>query len=78
MAEIVRVCKQSHLYFVSVYDNKGRSVYVLYRRRPEGDPRQGGIRVNKCRGGERARLNMVRRAAGVTPAPKPDTKESAF
>lgn len=79
MAEIVRICKQSHLYFVPVHD-KGRGAYVIYRRRPAGDPGQGGIRVNKCSGGERALLNMVKRAAGIQPAaaPKPDPKETAF
>lgn len=79
MAEIIRICKKSRLYFVSV-DDKGHGAYVLYRRRPEGDPRQDGIRINKCRGGERALLNMTKRAAGIptATAPKPDPKESAF
>lgn len=79
MAEIVAICKQRHLYFVPIND-KGRRAYVIYRRRPEDDPRQGGIRINKCRGGERALLNMIKRAAGIAPGstPTPDPKESAF
>jgi len=68
MGEIIAICKKSRLYYVPVTD-KGRRVYVIYRKRPESDPRTDGIRVDKCSGGERALLNKLRRAAG---------KESAF
>jgi len=75
MAEVVAICKKHRLYFFSGID-RGRHVYLVYRRRPEGDERPGGLRAGKCRGGERALLNQVRRIAGITAAPA--AKETAF
>lgn len=80
MARIIAICKQRRLYFVPVTDRKGRSVRVIYRERPKDDPREGGIRVDVCRGGDRALLNRLKRAAGIDgdQAPAGPQREEAF
>ena len=71
MGEAIAICKKHRLYFVRDKD-RGRG-YLLFRKRPEGDPRHGGIFVDKTDGAERALLNMVRRAAGEPVQPQPET-----
>lgn len=78
MAEIIAICKQRRLCFFHATDRKGKHVYTIYRRRPEGDPNPRPVFIDKCRGGERALLNAIKRAAGIAPAPKPRQEETAF